>query len=111
MVYILDVFFSIFLIVFAILYMILFLISLLLEDKKMKDRALSIALSIDQAGNNILGGSEDHTISGRMGWRIKNNKAGKFEIWLCKVLSKIDHTTNKHCIDSIEYDEVDSSKS
>lgn len=65
------------------------------------------AIGIDQAANALLGGNEDQTMSGRMGYRIKTGKASKFELWLCKQLSKIDPYTTSHCEESIEYDELE----
>lgn len=71
----------------------------------MKRYLWNILITIDQFANTLLGGNPDETISGRMGWRIKTGKATKFELWLCRVLSKIDTTTKKHCVESIEYEE------
>ena len=67
-----------------------------------------VAIGFDQVANACLDGNEDHTISGRIGHRIETGKATKAEIWLCKLLTKLDPRTNAHCVESIEHDEIQS---
>ena len=92
--------------IFALIYLVVMVLSYLLKDNKQAKYFQQVAEGLDQSMNGILGGNIDHTISGRMGYRIKTGKATKFEIWLCKVLSKIDQTTDTHCLSAIEWDEV-----
>ncbi len=85
------------------------LVSLTLSVAKMSLSAKLLfkwAMSLDQTANAFLNGNEDLTVSGRLGRRILIGEATKAELWLCKVLSKIDTTSKSHCVDSIEYDEV-----
>jgi len=64
---------------------------------------LRVLIGLDQFVNAILGGNPDLTISGRIGYRIATNQATKPEKALCWVLRKFE---NKHCLKSIELDEV-----
>jgi len=52
----------------------------------------------------ILNGSEDHTTSGRVGWKAKNTKK---QPWLFfeKLINKIFFWDKGHCRNSIEEDE------
>ena len=61
-----------------------------------------IMLSIDQFFNTITGGSEDETISSRMGKALENKKDCWFCVVTCKMLHWIDPN---HCKDAIEEDE------
>jgi hypothetical protein len=79
----------------ALLFVILYVI--------FKDNLLiKLALSFDQLGNTALNGSEDNTLSGRLGKKILRKRANFFERRICYILSKIDPTTNTHCLNSIE---------
>jgi len=60
-------------------------------------------IGLDQLVNALLGGNPDLTISGRIGYRIATNQATKPEKALCWVLRKFE---NKHCLKSIELDEI-----
>jgi len=99
----------VFLILF-VMYVILAAFMLLIGSAEGLMLAGRSAVGIDQAANALLGGNEDQTMSGRMGRRIENGKATKFELWLCNILSKIDPYTERHCVESIEHDERDISK-
>lgn len=107
LVYLFDVILSFVLISFALVYIVLLLLAVFVfRSKGMTDRAMKIVISIDQTGNALLGGNMDQTISGRMGRRIEEGKASKIEIWICHALSAIDGRTDRHCVYSIERDEV-----
>jgi len=71
----------------------------------MKSYLFNLLIAIDQLFNALLGGNPDQTLSGRMGRRIQQGRATKLEVWLCKILSKIDPYTDRHCIESIDKDE------
>ena len=71
----------------------------------MKRYFWNLLISIDQLLNALLGGNPDETISGRMGVRIREGRATRFERLLCRLLSKIDPTTKRHCVESIDEDE------
>ncbi len=62
-----------------------------------------VFISLDQVLNTLLGGNPDMTISGRIGWRLVQQKASKSEIWLCRFLRVFE---DEHCIKSIEIDEI-----
>lgn len=74
----------------------------------------NILISFDQFINVLLGpvlnklfscnhyGNPDETLSGTMGKRITLGKATRFEKSLCRILSWIDWTSKKHCIESID---------
>jgi hypothetical protein len=66
----------------------------------------NLGVGVDQLFNAILGGNPDQTVSGRLGKRIQEGKATKFEIVLCRILSFLDPYTNRHCVDSIDIDET-----
>ncbi|MCT4632798.1 MAG: hypothetical protein N4A76_08680 [Firmicutes bacterium] len=68
-------------------------------DVKNISRIKRLLLSVDQFLNVLLwNGSQDETISGHIGRKIKNGKANKFEKLLCYILNKMD---KNHCNDSI----------
>lgn len=100
-----------FFVLLAVIALMLILLTLIMHfifrDTEAARFALLTAESVDQTMNACLHGNMDHTMSGRMGYRILTGKATKFELWLCRVLSEIDPTTDRHCIDAIEYDEVE----
>ncbi len=64
---------------------------------------LRVAVGIDQFGAALLNWNPDTTISGNIGYRIRNRKATKPEIWLCELLRRLDV---QHCQKSIEPDEA-----
>ena len=64
-----------------------------------------VLIGIDQLFNALLGGNPDMTMSGRMGKRIIKGDATKVEIMLCRLLSVVFFDP-KHCVTSIELDEV-----
>jgi len=61
-----------------------------------------VLLAIDQLGNTLIGGSEDETISSRMGKAVEGRKNCKICYLLCWVLNWIDPN---HCQKAIERDE------
>ena len=74
--------------------------------KKCKPYILKLLIAIDQLFNVLLfNGDEDHTISGRVGYKAFVTKKRK---WL--VLEKIINTAfffdDNHCYKSIEWDEI-----
>lgn len=75
------------------------LLSLLLKSKSL----FIVAVSFDQNASAIWYKKEDITVSGMIGYKIRNNKANAIERFICKVLRKIEID---HCINAIEEDEV-----
>lgn len=73
------------------------------NDYKKKPYFIRVLIGIDQLLNAMLGGNPDHTISGRIGWRIATNKATAPEKALCWFLRLFE---NKHCLKSVELDEI-----
>ena len=75
--------------------------------KNKKPYWLRVLLVIDNAANVIfLNGSEDHTISGHVGYRAM--KSGK-KRWLLaeKLINKLFYFQPDHCRNAIEWDEVE----
>ena len=73
---------------------------------KKKSYILRLLIAIDQVFNVlILNGSEDHTISGRIGYKAQTTNKKR---WLMaeKVVNVIFFFEPNHCRNSIEYDEV-----
>ena len=71
---------------------------------------LKILIAVDQLFNVILlNGSPDHTISGRVGWKAHTTK-GKVWVLLEKGINTLFWFQEDHCYNSIEWDEVYSSK-
>ena len=64
-----------------------------------------VILSFDQLINTILGGRPDHTVSGRVGYNAINGK--RWAIILEKIIDWLFFWEDKHCFNSIEWDEVD----
>lgn len=69
----------------------------------MKLYFFNILIGLDQLANSMLGGNPDVTISGRMGYAIKNGKC-KLCTPFCKVLDFV-FRQKKHCESAIELDE------
>lgn len=74
--------------------------------KNKKSYILRLLIAIDQFFNVLLlNGDEDHTISGRVGYRAKKTKK-----WYWLALEKIINTLfwfdKNHCRSSIEWDEI-----
>ncbi|TLP41028.1 hypothetical protein [Arcobacter arenosus] len=68
------------------------------------NRLWNILIAFDQLGKTIIyGGNPDVTISHEIGVRIRENRANKVEIFIAKVLNKID---KNHTSKSIEEDEI-----
>lgn len=69
------------------------------EDVKKRSRVLRLLLAIDQFFNVLFwNGSQDETISSHVRRRIDDDKANKFEIWLCSVLRRFERN---HCKKSL----------
>jgi len=65
------------------------------NDVKTRSRFWRVLLVIDQFINVLFwNGSQDETTSSHIGRRIQKHKANKFELLLCKMLSKIE---KNHC--------------
>jgi hypothetical protein len=65
------------------------------EDVKKRSRFNRALLAIDQLFNVLLfNGSQDETISSHIYRKIKNGKANRFEIYLCKLLERFE---SNHC--------------
>ncbi|TMO97538.1 hypothetical protein [Pseudoalteromonas ruthenica] len=75
-------------------------------SKKQRSYWLRLLIAIDQLFNVLLlNGDEDHTISGRVGYKaMQTNKW----YWLAleKVINAIFFFDKDHCRSSIEWDEV-----
>jgi len=74
--------------------------------KKRKSYILRLLIAFDQFFNVLLlNGSEDHTISGRVGYKAKSTKKKR---WLLaeKIINKLFFFDPNHCENSIEKDEV-----
>ena len=66
----------------------------------------TIALVFDQTANVMIYGKRIKTVSGRIGKRIKESKATKAEIYLCNLLSWVDPTSTKHCVETHEFEKL-----
>ncbi|KGJ92037.1 hypothetical protein [Colwellia psychrerythraea] len=74
--------------------------------KNEKSYILRLLIAVDQLFNVLLlNGNEDHTISGRVGYRAK--KTNKW-YWLSleKIINTLFWFDKNHCRNSIEWDEV-----
>ena len=72
----------------------------------MKSYILRLLIAIDQVFNVLLlNGSEDHTISGRVGYKAMVTKKKRW-LFLEKVINTIFFFDKDHCRNSIEHDEV-----
>ena len=58
------------------------------------------ALAQDRVNASLLANAEKETISSMLGHKIHDGTATKGMINLCKVLSKIDKTSDRHCIEA-----------
>lgn len=69
-----------------------------------KKYILSVLVGVDQLVNAILFGSNDHTISGRVGY---NSLLGKrWAIYAEVIIDTLFFFDERHCYNSIEWDEV-----
>lgn len=74
--------------------------------KNKKSYFLRLLIVIDAFFNVlILNGSEDHTISGRVGYKAFKTKQRKWLV-LEKIINAIFFFDKNHCYNSIEWDEV-----
>ncbi len=72
----------------------------------MKPYYLRLLIALDQTLNVlILNGSEDHTISGRVGYKAHITKKKRW-LFLQKVIDTVFFFDKNHCYNSIEWDEV-----
>lgn len=72
--------------------------------EKIGNRILKILISIDQFANVLLGGDEDHTISGRVGYAAIQGK--RWALIMEKIINTLFFFQEDHCRKSIEWDEV-----
>ena len=76
-----------------------------IKQKAKKSRLLRLLLTVDAFFNVlILNGSEDHTISGRVGYKALTTKKKRWLIAQSFINAIFFNKT--HCYDSIEYDEI-----
>lgn len=74
---------------------------------KKKSRLLKFLLGIDNAFNGLIfDGSEDHTISGHVGYMSLTTNKKRWRI-LEKIINTIFWFDPNHCYNSIEFDEID----
>ncbi len=72
----------------------------------MKPYYLRLLIALDQLFNVlILNGSEDHTISGRVGYKAHFTKKKRW-LFLQKAIDAVFFFDKNHCYNSIEWDEV-----
>jgi hypothetical protein len=69
--------------------------------KAIKQYLFNILIWIDQGANTLLGGSPDHTISGRVGWHALHGN--KYAIFWEKVINQLFFDSH-HCKNAIEFD-------
>lgn len=78
-------------------------------DNRVKDKKnyfLRLLIALDQFFNVLLlNGSEDHTISGRVGYKAMTTKKKRW-LFLEKVINTLFFFDPDHCRNSIEADEV-----
>jgi len=69
------------------------------KDVIKRGRLFRLLLVIDQFFNVLLwNGSQDETVSSHIGRKIKDRKATKIDIMLCKLLRLLE---SKHCMKSL----------
>jgi len=69
---------------------------------KLKNYILNIAIAFDIFCNAVLGGDPRETISSRMGKAITEDRCTVCS-FICRVLSRLDPESTKHCKDSIQF--------
>jgi len=75
-------------------------------EKKQKSYGLRVLLAIDQLFNVVLlNGSEDMTISGKVGYNALTTKKKRWVI-AEKAINTLFFFQPNHCYESIEWDEV-----
>ena len=75
-------------------------------EKKNKSYGLRVLLALDQFFNVlILNGSEDMTISGKVGYKSLTTNKKRWEI-AEKIINTLFFFQPNHCYESIEWDEV-----
>jgi len=76
-------------------------IAVILFGFMVRDRDVQqYGFSVDQALNGLIGNNRDITLSSMLGDKIASGKATKSEIVLCKALSLLDTTSDRHCLSS-----------
>lgn len=74
--------------------------------RKKKGRILRLLITIDAFFNVLLlNGSEDHTISGLVGYRAYTTGKKRW-LWAEKCINTLFFFDENHCFNSIEWDEV-----
>lgn len=73
-----------------------------IKDTKVGKYFFNILIWIDQGFNTILGGSPDHTISGRVGYHSLQGRP--WAIIFEKIINAIFFFDKDHCRNSIEWD-------
>ena len=74
--------------------------------KAKKSRILRLLITVDAFFNVLLlNGSEDHTISGRVGYKSLTTRKRKW-IYAEKFIDALFFFDANHCFNSIEYDEI-----
>ncbi len=74
---------------------------------KRKSYTLRLMISIDQFFNVLLlNGSEDHTISGRVGYKALTTQKKRW-LYAEKLINTLFWFDKDHCRESIEYDEIE----
>ena len=73
---------------------------------KKKNYVWRLLIAVDQLFNVLLlNGSEDHTISGRVGYKAQSTHRW-YWLWLEKGINTLFFFDPNHCRSSIEWDEV-----
>ena len=74
--------------------------------KKKKNRILRLLITVDAFFNVLLlNGSEDHTISGLVGYRALKTKKNRW-LWAEKAINTLFFFDENHCYNAIEWDEI-----
>jgi len=74
---------------------------------KARSYILRLMISVDQFFNVLLlNGSEDHTISGRVGYKALTTRK-KCWLYAEKIINALFWFDKNHCRESIEYDEIE----
>ena len=75
-------------------------------NKQPRPYYFRLLLAIDQLFNVLLlNGSEDHTISGRVGYKAYKTKKKRW-LFAEKVINTLFWFDKNHCYNSIEWDEI-----
>ena len=83
-------------------FIVVFMFSLvwyLLYKATHSQTCLRVAIGFDQVGNAMMGGSEDETVSSRLGRKVSNGECKTCKLF-CKLLSLL-FNDDYHCVKSI----------